>query len=423
MTTRAGAAVAAVAAANAANAAAAAASGRRVVKPAPAAPPAITLNDMMLQWINAANVTEHVQRAEREANALQQRLEDTLRRMHGGGDEHEEGETAAGATTTTTTEQQQQQQQQQEGVTSVNEGGDAASTSPAGSSVPPPLNTDSPTASGLGDAASPCSPSSLSLLSLPDSALCAGPSAPATRALALQARRAHVHALRHKLDALTQQRATVLARRQALQPKLALLQAAHGMQIAHREALDRASRKQVSELRLQLQLIHLRQSFRRRTLLHHLSIIYPLSPPRTALKVSQALHPLMCYTIRGLRLPNNFNNILTSFEEEQVSTALGYVCHLILMLAKYLDIPLRYRMIYRGSRSVICDDVTASSQFPLYFKNMEERRFELGVILLNKNVEHVSRARTRIAQDEKQAREHQSESFLSARFSLLLPRP
>jgi hypothetical protein len=46
-------------------------------------------------------------------------------------------------------------------------------------------------------------------------------------------------------------------------------------------------------------------------------------------------------------------------------------------------------MIYRSSRSVICDDVTASSQFPLYFRNMEERRFELGVILLNKNIEHV----------------------------------
>ena len=44
---------------------------------------------------------------------------------------------------------------------------------------------------------------------------------------------------------------------------------------------------------------------------------------------------------------------------------------------------------------MICDDVTASSQFPLYFKNMEERRFELGVILLNKNIEHVSRTRAR----------------------------
>ena len=55
----------------------------------------------------------------------------------------------------------------------------------------------------------------------------------------------------------------------------------------------------------------------------------------------------------------------------------------------FFQIPLRFRLIYRGSRSVICDDVTASSQFPLYFKNMEERRFELGVILLNKNIEQV----------------------------------
>lgn len=63
-------------------------------------------------------------------------------------------------------------------------------------------------------------------------------------------------------------------------------------------------------------------------------------------------------------------------------------------LRLFVQIPLRFRLIYRGSRSVICDDVTASSQFPLYFKNMEERRFELGVILLNKNIEQVRETRS-----------------------------
>jgi hypothetical protein len=131
------------------------------------------------------------------------------------------------------------------------------------------------------------------------------------------------------------------------------------------------------------------------------------SPDGAVLAASRAV--VVGNTIRDLRLPNNVNNILTSFEEEQVSTALGHVCHLLCMLAKLLEVrratlrtapthhapahpprllitpashvclcacacviqvPLRYRMIYRASRSVICDDVTASSQFPLYFKNM-----------------------------------------------------
>ncbi len=82
-------------------------------------------------------------------------------------------------------------------------------------------------------------------------------------------------------------------------------------------------------------------------------------------------------------------------DDEQCSTALGYCGHLVLMLSKYLGVPLRYRIIYKSSRSDICDDVVqAASQFPLYLKGSDERRFQCGCILLNKNIEHVTASHT-----------------------------
>jgi hypothetical protein len=279
-------------------------------------PAPVSVNDLLLSWIAAQKVADNVARVEREAHTLHQKLEETLMRMQG-------------MEVTSATD---------DGPDSGGDGGTDWPTTTEGTFTTPRLLID--TDADIEDAAAaaaataallaspiPATPGSPSaLLSLPPSA--GGPSLPQTRAAALQARRANVNALRQKLDAdmvaLSQQRATVLAQRQALQPKLALLQSAHATELSHRESLERGARKHLSELRLQLHLTQLRQSFRRRTLLHHLSQIYPIAPPRTALKSSQSQHPLMCFTIRGLRLPNNFNNILTSFEEEQVSTALGY---------------------------------------------------------------------------------------------------
>jgi hypothetical protein len=312
-----------------------------------------SLNDLLTSATNAAKVAAHVARVEREAQALCKRIEDTLLAMAGGDLTLQTATTAAGA------------DEEQEHAASSAAAADvpAAATSPAATTaaVPDdgngsdPLTID-PAASPLQaspdttvPSASPRSPASASLLAvpMPPAATLAAQCAPAARRRALDARRAHVAALRAKLDAeqvsLQAQRAGMMARRQALLPKLSMLQSAQTTQLAHREALEKQARKQVADLRLQLHLVQLRQSFRRRTLLHSLSQIYPLTPPRTALKSPASQHPLMCYTIRGLRLPNNFNNILTSFEEEQVSTALGYVCHLILLLSKYLDVRLAQR--------------------------------------------------------------------------------
>uniref|UniRef100_A0A7S0C8H1 Uncharacterized protein n=1 Tax=Proboscia inermis TaxID=420281 RepID=A0A7S0C8H1_9STRA len=57
------------------------------------------------------------------------------------------------------------------------------------------------------------------------------------------------------------------------------------------------------------------------------------------------------YAIRGLELPADMN-----FVDEHVSSALGYVCHMVYMASKYLHIPLRYRLICNASRSFVVED-------------------------------------------------------------------
>jgi len=94
------------------------------------------------------------------------------------------------------------------------------------------------------------------------------------------------------------------------------------------------------------------------------------------------------YTVNGFRLPNSD---FTGCDEEQIATALGFVCHVAFMISKYLEVPLRYPMIPMCSRSVIRDDISqqASPKFPLYSRGVDRTRFEYAVFLLNKNLEQL----------------------------------
>lgn len=48
--------------------------------------------------------------------------------------------------------------------------------------------------------------------------------------------------------------------------------------------------------------------------------------------------------------------LLPAADDEQVSTALGHVGHLVVLIAKYLQVPLRYSIRNLGSRSTISDE-------------------------------------------------------------------
>jgi hypothetical protein len=92
------------------------------------------------------------------------------------------------------------------------------------------------------------------------------------------------------------------------------------------------------------------------------------------------------YTINGFVLPNsNF----TGCDEEKIATALGYVCHALQLLCRYLGVPLRYPMAPMLSRSSIQDPISNLGKYPLYSKGQDATRFEYGVFLLNKNLEQL----------------------------------
>lgn len=113
----------------------------------------------------------------------------------------------------------------------------------------------------------------------------------------------------------------------------------------------------------------------------HLDYIYPITPVRTGLNSSRIL---------GVPLPNSE---FTGAEPDQhLSTALGYVAHLSLLIATYLEIPLRYPLRPCGSRSTVSDPVSIAPgprEHPLFAKGTDKMRFRYGVYLLNKNIEQL----------------------------------
>jgi Vacuolar sorting 38 and autophagy-related subunit 14 len=63
------------------------------------------------------------------------------------------------------------------------------------------------------------------------------------------------------------------------------------------------------------------------------------------------------YLIRGLENPRD--PLSGAVPDDVLAAALGYLCHTVMLLSKYLDIPLRYRLSYNSSRSHIHDDSIA----------------------------------------------------------------
>jgi Vacuolar sorting 38 and autophagy-related subunit 14 len=96
------------------------------------------------------------------------------------------------------------------------------------------------------------------------------------------------------------------------------------------------------------------------------------------------------YSIHGAKLPPLHK--MPEFEEDEVSTALGYTAHITGLLAKYLRVPLRFRMDVMGSRSRMKDDIYPSqplSDGPLFSKGVEQKAFVAGLKMLERNVAQV----------------------------------
>lgn len=112
-------------------------------------------------------------------------------------------------------------------------------------------------------------------------------------------------------------------------------------------------------------------------MLYELQLIYPIKLNDTS----------DAYTIRGLELPSDLNQ---QRDDDIISSALGYVVHLLQLVSKYLDIPLRYQLLYYSSRSLIRDPIHGLNQaYPLFRKNTERERFDRAIVWLKKDVEQV----------------------------------
>nr|XP_020477728.1 UV radiation resistance-associated gene protein isoform X1 [Monopterus albus] len=118
-------------------------------------------------------------------------------------------------------------------------------------------------------------------------------------------------------------------------------------------------------------------TFRCRQLLSELSYIYPIDMTNQS-----------DYVLCGVKLPNSEE--FQAKDDGSIAVALGYTAHLVLMISYFLQIPLRYPVIHKGSRSSIKDTISdrlseKEREFPLYTRG-ERFHFDYGVYLLNKNI-------------------------------------
>ena len=105
------------------------------------------------------------------------------------------------------------------------------------------------------------------------------------------------------------------------------------------------------------------------------------------------------YSIRGLRVPADIH--AGGVGEDELSAALGFLCHLISLVSKYMGVQLRYRVVCNSSRSAIQDD--SGAILPLFQARAVERdQLDYGVLMLHRNVECILKTRN----VEYQSREH-----------------
>lgn len=114
-------------------------------------------------------------------------------------------------------------------------------------------------------------------------------------------------------------------------------------------------------------------------LLAELRTLYPLAEQDKGRK----------WSVRGIVLPAEKD--MASAPEEAVSTALGYTCHTVFLLGKYLAIPLRYAPRYSASSSTMRDEVisNARGEFPLYGKGGDKEGMKVAVRMLQRCVKQL----------------------------------
>lgn len=186
---------------------------------------------------------------------------------------------------------------------------------------------------------------------------------------------------------LQQQRRGVLELRQRALPRCATLIAQLKQIVHYRDKLRDVKTNMVDVDSPLLRKLLSKVQTRQRRQLYELSSIYTISWRRKQNHKVYLIRdaPLISADLKG---PTR-----DAQDDEKVALALGYICHLVFMLSKILEIPLRYNIMYKGSRSQICDEVLGLSPFPLNQQSGQEKRFDVGRVLLVKNIEQLLNVR------------------------------
>ena len=111
-------------------------------------------------------------------------------------------------------------------------------------------------------------------------------------------------------------------------------------------------------------------------------------------------------TLRGWTLPSP-GSLFTSATDEELSAVLGALSHVVLLLAKYLGVPLRYRIFSNSSRSAIQDD--CGIIHPLFLaRPVEREQVAQGLVLLERNVICIAESRGISIQQKQEEQQQQS---------------
>ncbi|CAH2225834.1 UV radiation resistance-associated gene [Pelobates cultripes] len=145
----------------------------------------------------------------------------------------------------------------------------------------------------------------------------------------------------------------------------------------HGESLNMSNKECTAKRECFLK-VNAQLTYRCRQLLTELACIYPIDT-----------HDQKDYFICGVKLPNSED--FQAKDDGSVAVALGYTAHLVSMISFFLQVPLRYPVLHKGSRSAIKDHINdklteKEREFPLYPKGGEKLQFDYGVYLLNKNI-------------------------------------
>ncbi|RHY37681.1 hypothetical protein DYB25_013212, partial [Aphanomyces astaci] len=210
-------------------------------------------------------------------------------------------------------------------------------------------------------------------------------------------------------------RADVAAKRQLVEEQLALEAAADAKVEKHMLSADQRLPRTLAQLsHLDAKQAEMNTGILYRRYINHIGAMFSLQMALVSMDVLRVAHSIRAlqatlvvqlydiypiaylgageYSIGGIKFSNA--DATNGKDEELLSTALGYIAHFVFLVAKYLNVNLRYAIVHLSSRSYMRDDVNdPHGEYPLYKRGVDKDRFDKAFLFLRKDVEQMLLAR------------------------------